>query len=63
MSKSPYDIRAIFDEMTINLVNSMRRNLSRHKTEEQKVGFQFEQWQRAKLRNLRQYRKTNKRIV
>ncbi|NGP62695.1 phage capsid protein [Paenibacillus thiaminolyticus] len=61
--KSPYDIRIIFNEMTLNLVNSMRRNLARHKTEEQKVGFQFEQWQRAKLRNLRQYRKANKRII
>lgn len=61
--KSPYDIRAIFDEMTLNLVNSMRRNLSRHKTEEENVGFQFEQWQRAKLRNLRQYRKANKRMI
>ncbi|BFH66002.1 hypothetical protein J27TS7_08470 [Paenibacillus dendritiformis] len=63
MRKSPYDIRAIFDEMTLNLVNSMRRNLARHKTEEENVGFRFEQWQRAKLRNLRQYRKANKRIV
>lgn len=63
MSKSPYDIRAIFDEMTINLVNSMRRNLARHKGEEENVGFRFDQWQRAKLRNLRQYRKANKRII
>lgn len=63
MSKNPYDIRAIFDEMTLGLINSMRRNLARHKTEEENVGFQFEQWQRAKLRNLRQYRKANKRIV
>lgn len=61
--KSPYDIRTIFDEMTINLINSMRRNLARHKGEEENVGFQFEQWQRAKLRNLRQYRKANKRII
>ncbi|MGG4397233.1 phage minor capsid protein [Paenibacillus thiaminolyticus] len=61
--KSPYDIRAIFDEMTLNLVNSMRRNLSRHKREEENVGFKFDQWQLAKLRNLRQYRKANKRII
>ncbi|CAH8772238.1 phage minor capsid protein [Paenibacillus dendritiformis] len=61
--KSTYDIGRIFAEMTLNLIASLKRNLSRHKREEEKVGFRFDQWQAVKLRNLRQYRKANKRII
>ncbi|MFW5436349.1 phage minor capsid protein [Paenibacillus apiarius] len=61
--KSPYDIRSIFEEMSLNLFASMKRNLSRHKREKEKVGFRFEQWQAAKLREMTAYRKRNRKIV
>ncbi|GAV13243.1 phage minor capsid protein [Paenibacillus sp. NAIST15-1] len=61
--KSPYDIGRIFTEMTLNLIASLKRNLSRHKREEEKVGFKFDQWQLAKLRNIKDYRKANKQIT
>ncbi len=41
----------------------MKRNLARHEKEEDKVGFKFEQWQSAKLRNLEKYRNENKAII
>jgi len=61
--KSPYDIGRIFTEMTLSLVASLKRNLSRHKREEEKVDFKFDQWQLAKLRNIKEYRKANKQIT
>lgn len=61
--KSPYDIRDIFEEMTLSLIASLRRNLARHKDEETEEGFRWEMWQKAKLRALASFRKTNNRIV
>lgn len=63
MARDPYDIRAIFDEMTMNLIASLKRNLSRHEAEEERVGFRFDQWQLAKLRALHRYRQDNKRLI
>src|SRR5690606_31857023 len=42
---------------------SMKRNLARHKEEELKQGFKFEQWQSAKLRDLERFRKENQEII
>ncbi|GIO34356.1 MULTISPECIES: phage minor capsid protein [Paenibacillus] len=61
--KDPYSLRDIFEEMTLNLIASMKRNLSRHEEEEERVGFKFDQWQLAKLRNLKWFRKKNKEII
>lgn len=58
-----YNLRRIFEEMELELVKSLRRNLSRHEAEEKKEGFRWEMWQRAKLRNLRRYQKENREIV
>lgn len=58
-----YNLRRIFEEMELELVKSLRRNLSRHEAEEKKEGFHWEMWQRAKLRNLRRYQKENREIV
>ncbi len=49
--------------MELDLIASMKRNLSRHEKEEYKVGFKFEQWQSAKLRNLRKFRRENSKII
>ncbi len=58
-----YDIREIFQEMELDLIRSMRRNLKRHQEEELKEGFKFEQWQSVKLRDLERFRRENKEII
>lgn len=58
-----YNLRKIFEQIEFDLVASMSRNLKRHEQEEEKEGFKWEQWQSAKLRNLRLFRKQNKQIV
>lgn len=58
-----YNLRRIFEEMELDLVQSLRRNLKRHEKEEEEEGFRWEMWQRAKLRNLQKYRQENKKIV
>lgn len=63
MPRDPYDIRAILEEMTLGLIASMKRNLTRHEREEEELGFKWEQWQAAKLRGLTAYRKRNKLLI
>src|SRR5690606_26147574 len=58
-----YNIRKIYEQMELDLIKSMKRNLERHKEEELKVGFKFEQWQLAKLRDLERFRKENQEII
>lgn len=61
--KNPYSIREIFQQMELDLIASLKRNFFRHKNEELKEGFQWEQWQLVKLRNLVKFRKANKAII
>lgn len=63
MPNSNYDIRKIYEEMELDLIRSMKRNLKRHQEEELKVGFKFEQWQKAKLRELRKFKSEIKKKV
>lgn len=58
-----YNIWHIYDEMEKHLIASMSRNLMRHEKEEKKVGVEYEQWQAAKLRELRKFRKQNQKII
>ena len=58
-----YNLRRVLEEMELDLVRSLRRNLKRHEQEEKKEGFRWEMWQRAKLRNLQKYRKESKKTV
>lgn len=61
--KNPYDINLIFESMTLDLIDSLKRNSLRHKAEEVKEGFKWEQWQSAKLRSMNAYRNRNRQIV
>ncbi|MGM1047610.1 MAG: phage minor capsid protein [Bacillota bacterium] len=61
--KDPYSLRDVFEEMTLNLVASMKRNLSRHEREEEDVGFKFDQWQLAKLRSMNKFRRENRKLI
>src|SRR5690606_22321189 len=60
---NPYDINTIFEEMTLYLIASLKRNMKRHKLYELEEGFRWEQWQSAKLRALAEYRRRNRKIV
>ncbi|MCR0204993.1 phage minor capsid protein [[Clostridium] innocuum] len=61
--KDPYTLRDIFAEMELELMASLRRNFINHKTEEQARGFSWEMWQKAKLRNLQEYRKETTSVI
>ena len=57
------DIAKIFEEMELRLIASLKRNLSRHKAEEQKEGFNWSAWQAEKLKNIDKFRKENQNIL
>ncbi len=49
--------------MALDLIRSQKRTFLRHQGEQLKEGFQWEQWQLAKLRELRKYRQDNKELI
>lgn len=55
-----YKIKELYEQMELEIIASMKRNLSRHLKEENKVGFKFTQWQVLKLKELKRYQKENK---
>lgn len=61
--KDPYALKDIYDEMELELIASMKRNLIKHKVDEYNAGFSWEMWQKAKLRNLQEYRKETSSIL
>ena len=58
-----YKIKKLYEEMELYLIQSMKRNLGRHLTEENKVGFKFSQWQSEKLKELKRYQRENKKTI
>lgn len=57
-----YDVAKIFEEIELDLIASMKRNLRGHELEELEEGFKWEQWQAKKLRELNQFRRRNKAV-
>ena len=53
----------IFEEIEQRLVKSLKRNLGRHKEEEEQEGFNWSAWQAEKLRALEQFRRENAAIM
>jgi len=49
--------------MELELISSMKRNLKRHLKEEEKLGFDFPQWQALTLKEIKRFQKENKAIV
>ena len=45
-----YDVSKAFERIENDLLDSMIRNLGRHKAEETAEGFEWEQWQVAQLK-------------
>ena len=58
-----YDVGKIFQEIELQLIKSMKRNLRGHELDELVEGFKWEQWQAKKIRELRKYRKQNEVIM
>lgn len=63
MSKNNYDIGDLYQEMELHLIESMKRNLSRHLKEERTEGFVWEQWQALKLKEIKRYQRENVDIL
>lgn len=59
----PDDISAVFEWVELLLIKSLKRNLSRHKQEEQDEGFNWTAWQAEKLRNVDTFRRQSKAIM
>lgn len=58
-----YKIKELYEEMEMELISSMKRNLKRHLKEEDKTGFKYPQWQAEKLKELQRYRRQNQDII
>lgn len=54
-----YDIKAAFEAIENELIESMIRNMRRHKVEEVDEDKQWSMWQAEQLKNLEKYRRTN----
>lgn len=56
-----YKIKELYEKMEMDLIDSMKRNLSRHLAEEEEVGFKYTQWQAEKLKELKGFQRENKK--
>ena len=56
---SDYNIKESFERIENELIDSMMRNFSRHRAEENKEGYNWTQWQAEQLKSLEEYRKHN----
>lgn len=57
-----YDVRSIFEQMELELIASMKRNLSRHQQWEKDEGINWTMWQAEQLKTLEEFKKNNKNI-
>lgn len=57
----PYDVRAAFAVIEDELIASMMRNMSRHRTEEAFEGRQWAMWQAVQLKALEKYKRANRK--
>lgn len=55
----PYDINQIFAEIELEVVKSLKRNLTRHMKDEILEGFKWPAWQTMKIRDLQRFRAEN----
>ncbi len=57
-----YDIKQIFEEIELELIQSMKRTLWSHQQDEDAKKFRWSQWQALKLKQMEDYKKSNKEI-
>lgn len=55
-----YDVKEAFREIETELLESMMRNMKRHRAEETEEGFEWAQWQALQLKSLDEYKRRNK---
>ena len=66
---TPKEIADLFVELELHLIDSLKRNLMRHKRQEKDEGGvgnvpeHWEAWQSAKLRDIQRFRRENKQIL
>ena len=56
-----YDIAAAFEAIENELIDSMMKNFSSHRAEENEQGYLWSQWQAEQLKSLEQYRLRNEK--
>lgn len=59
MDNKNYDIASAFERIEKELIESMMRNLDRHRAEEDELGINWSQWQTVQLQALEEYKKRN----
>lgn len=59
---SDYNIRQAFERIENELIESMIRNMSNHRAQEDEEGFQWEQWQAVQLKELEAYKRRNQKV-
>lgn len=63
------EIAELFEQLELHLISSLKRNLTRHKKQEEKEGGingtpeHWEAWQSAKLRDVQRFRRENEKIL
>lgn len=63
------EVVELFEQLELHLINSLKRNLMRHRRQEQDEGGKdgvpenWEAWQSAKLRDVRRFRRENEKIL
>lgn len=57
-----YNIKSIMEEIEMELISSMKRNLGRHIKEEELKKFDWPQWQSLKIKQFKDYKNSNKEI-
>lgn len=59
--KNEYDITEAFRKIEAELIDSMMRNMDRHRAEEDKEGYEWTMWQAEQLKALEKYKKENQK--
>ena len=59
--KSEYDIVEAFRKIEAELIDSMMRNMDRHRAEEEKEGYEWSMWQADQLKALEKFKKENQK--
>lgn len=60
---TPKELAAIFEEIEIKLISSLKRNLEKHKQWEKALEFDWTAWQALKIKGLERFRKENTDIL
>lgn len=57
------ELAALFEELELRLIESLKRNLPDHKKWESDLGFDWPAWQAKKIKSLERFRKENEAIM